>query len=166
MKPSVYRQRPGSAIRPDGLVLHLREPHRPRAQHSPSSLFSHPLHFLFFPSILSFIQTQSLPPLFLSSLAASHFEHHSFLLFSPPSTFTFPPCPLPHPFCSASLLFLLPSLPSFISRLSSSFILCSTVSKRQKGYEEKPDHCGRGVLAQPLLLTLGPCAQFICLRRH
>lgn len=47
-------------FRPDGPVLHLRELHRPRAQLSPSSLFSH-LHFLFFASILYFIQS---PPPF------------------------------------------------------------------------------------------------------
>ena len=152
-------------FRPDGLVRHLREPHRPRAQLAPSPLSSHPLHFLFSPSILSFIQTQSPPPLF-------PFPFISCCL--PLWVSYFPPLALPSPL-PMSLITPLPAQPYFsflplcppcVSCLSSFFTLCSKVSERRKGYEEKPDHSGRGILAQPLFLTLGPSAQFICLRRH
>lgn len=113
-----------------------RAPSPQSLQLSPSSLFSHPFHFLFSSSILSFIQNQSPPPLFpffLSSLAASHFEAR-FVFF-----FISFPSPLPHVPCPPSLLsptFLLPpSLPSFASHLSSSFFLCVVECQRgEKGW--------------------------------
>lgn len=101
-------------FRPDGLVQHLREPHRPRAQLAPSPLSSHPLHFLFSPSILSFIQTQSPPPLFPFPFISCCLPlwASQFLTFSPlHSTFTSPHVPYHPPPCSA-LLFFPPSLPS------------------------------------------------------
>lgn len=137
----------------------------PRAQRSPSPLFSHPLHFLFSPSILSLIQTKSSPPLLpfplmsgCLTLGVSQFLTRSLPLSLPGVLYL--------PLCSTFLLSFSSSLPSFIFRLSSSFILWSEVSKRQKGYVERPDHCWRGTLAQPLLLTPGPWARFIFLRRH
>ena len=90
----------------------------------------------------------------------------SFLL-SPPSLYLhLSPCPLSPPLPAQPYFSFLPLCPPCVSCLSSFFTLCSKVSERRKGYEEKPDHSGRGILAQPLFLTPGPSAQFICLRRH
>ena len=65
-------------FRPDGPILHLRDAHCPRAQISPSFLFSYLCLFLFFSSI--FIShtnpISSSSVLDVSCLAASHFEHH------------------------------------------------------------------------------------------
>lgn len=157
-------------FRPDGLVQHLREPHRPRARLSPSPPLSSlsslplplfPLHLIFHSNPISsssfFFFFYPLFP-FISRrlpLWASQF---------PPSLYLHPLPDVPHPPLCSALLFLTPSLPSFLSRLSSSFILCRKVSKMQKkgGCVEKPDHCGRGDTGSTSLPDLSSS----CLQRH
>ena len=115
--------------RPDGPVLHLREPRRPRAQLSlfspllfpPLSLFS-PSYLSFKPSLLPLLLLFSL---FLSSLATSNFEHPSSLL--PPPPFTSLSCPLSPPSAVPLFVFLVPLCPL------SSPVFIRRVSKRRKG---------------------------------
>lgn len=97
-------------------------------------------------SLFSLLSSPPLPlfPLHLIShsnpISSSSFRFSFHLLLPPTLSITvsysphlhLSPMSLVSPFCSASLLFFPPSLPSFDSCLSSSFILCSRVSKRSK----------------------------------
>lgn len=124
---------------------------------SASSLLSHPLHVLFSPSILSVIQTQSPPPLFPLY----------FHLFLPPTlsitvSYFFPTSTAP--LCPSTF----PPSPLSPLRLPSFFLLYSVkhCQRGEKAMRRGQITVGGGMLAQPLLLTLGPCARFVCLRRH
>lgn len=153
-------------FRPDGPVLHLREPHRPRAQLSPSSLLSHLLHFLFFASILSLIQTQSPPPFFpfpfisrcLPLWASQFLTFFPLTLSSPPSHV---PClPLLLRFSTfASSLFALLHHPSL-------FFCVVECQRGEKAMRRSQITVGGGYWLNLYLLTLVPCARFNCLWRH
>lgn len=149
--PSVYCQRPGSTFvqMVPSCIWEIPIAPEPNSLPLPSSLISSPSSFpppsylSFRPNLLLFLS------LFLSCLAASHLEHHSFLL---------SPLVLPSPLLCVPCLSCLLSFSTFTSFLFSVFHLpffsiCSRVSERQKGYEKKPDRCWRGELTQPLIVT-------------
>lgn len=135
--PSVYCQRPGSTFVQMVPSCIWESPIAPEPSPLPllSSLISSPSSFSP-PSYLSFRPNLLLLlSLFLSCLAASHLEHHSFLLFFPHSTFTSASYPLPHPSAELLYFYFLPLFPPLILPLLVFLVEC----QRKKGYEKKPD---------------------------